>query len=455
MAPRRSHTKSRKGCEDCKRRKVKCDEKHPTCFNCARHGIPCAYAAPKHDTRVAPPAPSRRSRREPHPSTSDPQNHGSGDPADPGRIEQPATTPASIASSGSSGDLNLTLGGETDFLQLDFRQRGGIVPPLNDMNLGGRELELMHHYSVNTADTLAIRDDVRHIWRHVNPEEGYRHPFIMDGMLAISALHKSLLVPSMRQDYLTLAAHYQSSGLKGYTLQLPNVNIKNWIPVFCFAALTVIYVSLLPVRCENHVLPEPMPSMLELFAVTRGMQSFLEPYLENLVTTRFAPLFHGTQANFNNEMAGSRRLVYASYTALDQACIPGDTFAALLRLRAVLAEHVPADAREDYLEAVVALERTAGLIADAGMHVDPGMVFIWAYEVSGRVLADVRGHAPAALLLLAHYCVFLRILESRIWYFRGWVKPVLQSIDGLITGEPDFEVGMEWPRGQILGSSEF
>ncbi|KAG7150535.1 hypothetical protein HYQ46_000526 [Verticillium longisporum] len=377
MAPRRSHTKSRKGCEDCKRRKVKVSR-----------------------------------------------------------------------NLGSSGDLNLTLGGETDFLQLDFRQRGGIVPPLNDMNLGGRELELMHHYSVNTADTLAIRDDVRHIWRHVNPEEGYRHPFIMDGMLAISALHKSLLVPSMRQDYLTLAAHYQSSGLKGYTLQLPNVNIKNWIPVFCFAALTVIYVSLLPVRCENHVLPEPMPSMLELFAVTRGMQSFLEPYLENLVTTRFAPLFHGTTHAKNDRPA-------SSYTALDQACIPGDTFAALLRLRAVLAEHVPADAREDYLEAVVALERTAGLIADAGMHVDPGMVFIWAYEVSGRVLADVRGHAPAALLLLAHYCVFLRILESRIWYFRGWVKPVLQSIDGLITGEPDFEVGMEWPRGQILGSSEF
>ncbi|PNH64108.1 hypothetical protein VD0001_g8950 [Verticillium dahliae] len=358
-------------------------------------------------------APSRRSRREPHPSTSDPPKHGSGDP---GRRGQPATTPASIASSGSSGDLTLTMGGGTDFLQLDFRQRGGLVPPLNDMNLGGRELELMHHYSVNTADTLAIRDDVRHIWRHVIPEEGDRHAFIMDGMLAISALHKSLLVPSMRQDYLTLAAHYQSSGLKGYTPQLPDVNIKNWIPVFCFAALTVIYVSLLPVRCENHVLPEPMPSMLELFAVTRSMQSFLEPYLENLVTTPFAPLFHGTQGNFSNEMAGSR----SSYTVLDQACIPKDAFTALSRLRAVLAKHAPAAARKDYLDAVAALERTAALVAAAGMHVDPGMVFIWAYEVSGRVLADLRGRAPAALLLLAHYCVFLRVMERRIWYFRGW-----------------------------------
>ncbi|EGY18744.1 uncharacterized protein VDAG_08904 [Verticillium dahliae VdLs.17] len=322
-----------------------------------------------------------------HVPTQRPNKTPGGDLGNPGRIEQPATTPASIASSGSSGDLTLTMGGGTDFLQLDFRQRGGLVPPLNDMNLGGRELELMHHYSVNTADTLAIQDDVRHIWRHVIPEEGDRHAFIMDGMLAISALHKSLLVPSMRQDYLTLAAHYQSSGLKGYTLQLPDVNIKNWIPVFCFAALTVIYVSLLPVRCENHVLPEPMPSMLELFAVTRGMQSFLEPYLENLVTTPFAPLFHGTQGNFKSTL----KMTASSYTVLDQACIPKDAFTALSRLRAVLAKHAPAAARKDYLDAVAALERTAALIAAAGMHVDPGTVFIWAYEVSGRVLADVRG----------------------------------------------------------------
>ncbi|KAF8417381.1 hypothetical protein EV426DRAFT_623172 [Tirmania nivea] len=44
--PRRPHNKSRTGCRICRRRKVKCDETHPTCKNCQRRGLgaECEYA---------------------------------------------------------------------------------------------------------------------------------------------------------------------------------------------------------------------------------------------------------------------------------------------------------------------------------------------------------------------------------------------------------------------------
>ncbi|KAK5995888.1 Zn(2)-C6 fungal-type transcription factor afumD-like protein [Cladobotryum mycophilum] len=41
--PRRSHTKSRKGCETCKRRHIRCDENFPQCRNCTKHKIRCPY----------------------------------------------------------------------------------------------------------------------------------------------------------------------------------------------------------------------------------------------------------------------------------------------------------------------------------------------------------------------------------------------------------------------------
>ncbi|ERT02312.1 hypothetical protein HMPREF1624_00610 [Sporothrix schenckii ATCC 58251] len=41
--PRRSHTKSRKGCETCKRRHIRCDETFPQCRNCTKHKIRCPY----------------------------------------------------------------------------------------------------------------------------------------------------------------------------------------------------------------------------------------------------------------------------------------------------------------------------------------------------------------------------------------------------------------------------
>jgi hypothetical protein len=41
--PRRSHTKSRKGCDACKRRHIRCDENFPQCRNCTKHKIRCPY----------------------------------------------------------------------------------------------------------------------------------------------------------------------------------------------------------------------------------------------------------------------------------------------------------------------------------------------------------------------------------------------------------------------------
>ncbi|KAK4181455.1 hypothetical protein QBC36DRAFT_83363 [Triangularia setosa] len=41
--PRRSHTKSRKGCDSCKRRHIRCDESFPQCRNCTKHKVRCPY----------------------------------------------------------------------------------------------------------------------------------------------------------------------------------------------------------------------------------------------------------------------------------------------------------------------------------------------------------------------------------------------------------------------------
>lgn len=41
--PRKGHTKSRKGCLTCKKRKVKCPEDSPQCLHCRRIGLPCEW----------------------------------------------------------------------------------------------------------------------------------------------------------------------------------------------------------------------------------------------------------------------------------------------------------------------------------------------------------------------------------------------------------------------------
>jgi hypothetical protein len=41
--PRKGHTKSRKGCYSCKKRKVKCQETLPVCGNCKKAEVTCEY----------------------------------------------------------------------------------------------------------------------------------------------------------------------------------------------------------------------------------------------------------------------------------------------------------------------------------------------------------------------------------------------------------------------------
>ncbi|KAH6716696.1 hypothetical protein BKA61DRAFT_572772 [Leptodontidium sp. MPI-SDFR-AT-0119] len=45
--PRKGHKKSRGGCYNCKRRKIKCQENQPACLNCTRKSLDCKYPAPK------------------------------------------------------------------------------------------------------------------------------------------------------------------------------------------------------------------------------------------------------------------------------------------------------------------------------------------------------------------------------------------------------------------------
>ncbi|KAI9164024.1 Sterol uptake control protein [Paramyrothecium foliicola] len=50
--PRKGHTKSRRGCLNCKRRRVKCQETLPECDHCKRLGLACQYPS---DARRTPP----------------------------------------------------------------------------------------------------------------------------------------------------------------------------------------------------------------------------------------------------------------------------------------------------------------------------------------------------------------------------------------------------------------
>lgn len=154
-------------------------------------------------------------------------------------------------------------------------------------------MELMHHYSTITANTIALRADAQYVWRTVVPEMGYSHPFVTHGLLAVAAVHKAYLVPSQREKYLNVAAYHQTCGLEGFRTALFYIGDENWKPAFCFSTTVVLYVCSLAAQTQKTPTLETVSEILKLFVLVRGFRNVLLPCQAQLPGTQLAPIANG------------------------------------------------------------------------------------------------------------------------------------------------------------------
>ncbi|KAE8380351.1 hypothetical protein BDV26DRAFT_257502 [Aspergillus bertholletiae] len=187
MPPRRSHKKSRTGCLQCKKRRVKCDERGPPCGNCITRQIECAYSSTPAVAR--PPDTSSTSSRSPQVSMS------------PSETPQPATLAARY-------DL--------------------------------RSLELMHKFSTETYHSLSSDSLDHHAWRTSVPRKALEHDFLLDGILSIASLHIAATKgPSEARSYMDTALEYQNRALTPFRHALNNISPANCDAIYAYSLITI------------------------------------------------------------------------------------------------------------------------------------------------------------------------------------------------------------------------
>lgn len=139
MPPRLHHTKSRSGCFRCKARKVKCDERRPQCKNCERHNVACNY--PK----------------------------------------EPVHRPTSSYNA-SKTELSLEA-----CLTAEERRK--------------LEMALLHYFETSIVWTLGSSHNStgREVWSYTAVELGFNHDFLLNSILAFSALYILKATPDSRR----------------------------------------------------------------------------------------------------------------------------------------------------------------------------------------------------------------------------------------------------------------
>ncbi|KAL0573940.1 transcription factor [Marasmius crinis-equi] len=173
----RPHNKSRLGCNLCKKRRVKCDEKRPVCGSCERRKTECIFDYYNPDA-----------------------GYGQG---------------SSVRTPNDSGSGSLSSVNSLQMTPLSPTIQRPLTPvPFTSLDM--TSLKLLYHYCYVASATLSYSDNTLSGLRHLVPQFALGHPSLMHALLAFAAQHLHHLLDPQNADidYPSLAlAHKASASL--------------------------------------------------------------------------------------------------------------------------------------------------------------------------------------------------------------------------------------------------
>lgn len=188
--------KSRIGCRECKTRKVKCDEKRPICGNCSKFSKSCSFL------------------------TTTPYLWGSG------ISYQQSESGAAVSVQKSRLDVG----------------KGSSKNTKDSPDCSLDDMCLLHHFTNCTSKTLSDRPEAHRTWAKTVVQIAFAHSFLLQGILALAALHMAGSKAGEKERLSILAASKQDAALKDFRSQLGSITPQICDAIFAFSFLAEFYI---------------------------------------------------------------------------------------------------------------------------------------------------------------------------------------------------------------------
>ncbi|KAG4440421.1 hypothetical protein IFR05_004114 [Cadophora sp. M221] len=300
------------------------------------------------------------------------------------------------------------------------------------------DLDLLRHFRTSTCLDLSQSPESRRLWQTTIPEMACSHPFLKYGILALSALHLSYLRVPEREKYQLKAASYQSKAIPLYCSGIANVDEVTCHPLVAFSKLLLIHCYASEEQDEKLALARSgnRSELLDWLWVIRGSCNIFHDTWQYMMNGPLSPLLQETifpeylaPAPENTEhsqrlgllsaipFAGNGKPQPPMSTKSSQSPIP----AALEALSSAFPKVQTAQSHSVYTFCIA--------------------VRLWPAQVSSDYLALLKKKDPAALVLLAHYCVLLEPFDSS-WYMQGFSKRLLLRIYDQL--DPEWRHWVQW-----------
>ncbi|TVY83223.1 Sterol uptake control protein [Lachnellula suecica] len=376
---KRPHKKSRGGCQNCKQKKVKCDEAQPICTYCLKRDLTCGYV------------------------------HKSGTPRS---AFAPSPSISSALSSRSTPALSINADDEdieVAPLSLSFLSSppSAIAPPV-PCALTSFDLRMMHHWSTVTWSQITTNQKADTVLLLHAPQLGFEHDFLLNCILGISSLHMESLNPGSSQ-IRQQANIYRARALQKFRENLPRVDPNS----DGFDASLLMAILLIVLCSKGYNSSEEDITVVNWLVLYRGLASVV---------------------NMRDWDAVEKTVVYPLFV---RQLTPLRTIPVIptTLLRLVKGIH-PLDPDFEHLPSYCGILDAVGILY-AGLRQDGTTNALFVRIISCLSFATeqftncAREKRPRALIILAHYLVFLKLIPN-LWWLEwstdGQIKTIMKII---------------------------
>ncbi|OAL53740.1 Upc2 protein [Pyrenochaeta sp. DS3sAY3a] len=350
---RRTHHKSKKGCTECKKRHIKCDEGWPQCANCISTLRSCSF--------------------------QDLPDHRAG-PATPTVHVKTGKLDAAPSKTGTG------------------------------LRFAAIHLICLHHAETQMEKYMALHCTARPII-DLALDNVTTAPFLLDQVLALSALHLSDQDATKKTFYHQQATELQTRALELFNQAREGDSDDNTIPVFVFASLLGIHVLRETFSSHRNDLSAFVDSFIHYVGLHRGVRA--------VIANGSWPLI--LQSDL-------KPLLYLSTLSDDlDTQTPGED---TQTLKKILSEY---DSGQESIQACQsALERVQWMLDlcnknpsrdDIGIHA----TMAWPLLVPKEYIEALHKHCPEALAVLAFYAAALHRYRT-YWVFGDSGSSLLSAI---------------------------
>ncbi|KJX94527.1 hypothetical protein TI39_contig4181g00002 [Zymoseptoria brevis] len=274
------------------------------------------------------------------------------------------------------------------------------------------DLRLVHHYMSYTRDIFGEHHEyAMHIWTTALPNLAFSCTYVMHMLLAFTALHKAHLEPGNALMHRVCAVDHADKAMLLYQQEAPACTAENANERFIFTWLVTLFAYAVPPSVT------PIDAMAELILLVQGADAVLtESWLLVAHGPFAAILTRGFQEVAVDGVDGTNPGVHGTMPC------------GLIHLDFLLDSHpMQPGERRTCVTVLAELKVLYDSLLPIRRSCSVASILCFPKQGSGQFASLVKRRVPQALILLAHYCVLLDVLDDK-WWFRGWARRLLQDV---------------------------